>query len=52
MFDEGHFLNGQYTVIGRVTGGMDIVNKIKLGAPKSGAVAETPDVMQSVTISQ
>jgi peptidylprolyl isomerase len=52
MFDEGHFLNGQYTVIGRVTGGMDIVDKIKLGAPKSGAVAETPDVMQSVTISQ
>lgn len=49
MFDEGHFLNGQYTVIGRVTGGMDIVDTIKRGAAQSGAV-EAPDVMKSVTV--
>ena len=31
MFDAGHFLNGQYTVIGRVTDGMDVVDAIKRG---------------------
>jgi peptidylprolyl isomerase len=33
MFDEGHFLNGQYTVIGEVVAGMDIVDKLKRGEP-------------------
>ncbi|MAS87892.1 MAG: peptidylprolyl isomerase [Micavibrio sp.] len=33
MFDEGHFLNGQYTVWGRVTSGMEFVDKIKRGEP-------------------
>src|SRR6056297_2093771 len=26
MFEEGSFLNGQYTVVGRVTGGQDVVD--------------------------
>ena len=29
MFEPGYFLNGQYTVIGQVTEGMDVVEKIK-----------------------
>jgi peptidylprolyl isomerase len=33
MFDEGHFLNGQYTVIGEVVSGMNIVDKLKRGEP-------------------
>ena len=33
MFDEGSFLNGQYTVIGQVTGGMEYVDMIKRGEP-------------------
>ena len=33
MFDEGHFLNGQYTVIGEVVRGMDVVDKLKRGEP-------------------
>jgi peptidylprolyl isomerase len=33
MFDEGHFLNGQYTVIGEVVEGMDVVDKLKRGEP-------------------
>ena len=33
MFDEGHFLNNQYTVIGEVVEGMDIVDKLKRGEP-------------------
>ena len=33
MFDDGDFLNGQYTVIGEVVRGMDVVNKLKRGEP-------------------
>ncbi|MCB5410036.1 peptidylprolyl isomerase [Pseudogemmobacter faecipullorum] len=51
MFAPGYSLNGQYTVVGRVIEGMDVVNKIKRGAPEAnGAVAETPDVMVKVTV--
>ena len=35
MFDEGSFLNGQYTVWGEVTSGMELVDKIKRGEPPS-----------------
>ena len=35
MFDAGSFLNGQYTVIGEVVGGMDVVDKLKRGEPPS-----------------
>ncbi len=50
MFDAGHFLNGQYTVIGRVTDGMDVVDAIKRGRGPNGAVIGQPDVMQTVTV--
>jgi len=33
MFDDGSFLNGQYTVIGEVISGMDVVDKLKRGEP-------------------
>ena len=33
MFDEGSFLNGKYTVWGRVVSGMEYVDKIKRGEP-------------------
>ena len=33
MFEEGSFLNGQYTVIGEVITGMDVVDKLKRGEP-------------------
>ncbi len=33
MFDEGHFLNRQYTVVGEVIDGMDVVDKLKRGEP-------------------
>ena len=29
MFDQGHFLNGQYTVVGKVTEGLDVLDAIK-----------------------
>ena len=50
MFDQGHFLNGQYTVVGRVTEGQDIVDAIKRGAGPNGSVVGVPDVMTSVTV--
>jgi len=49
MFDEGHFLNGQYTVVGRVTSGMEVVDRIQRGAGRSGVVAD-PDYMTSVRV--
>jgi peptidylprolyl isomerase len=50
MFDAGHFLNGDYTVVGRVTDGMDVVDAIKRGEGRNGAVIGQPDVMTSVTV--
>ncbi len=52
MFDDGDFLNGQYTVVGRVTGGMDVVDQIKLGTGGNGAVVGAPDLMKSVTVTE
>lgn len=45
MFDDGHFLNGNYTVFGRVTSGMEHVDAIARGEPPVD-----PDKMISVTI--
>lgn len=42
-------LTGQYTVWGQVVEGMELVDKIKRGAPGSGTVAN-PDVMEKVTV--
>ena len=33
MFADGAFLNGQYTVVGQVTSGMEVVDKLKRGEP-------------------
>ncbi|MFU8863965.1 MAG: peptidylprolyl isomerase [Rhodobacterales bacterium] len=50
MFDAGHFLNGQYTVVGRVTEGMEVVDAIKRGAGQNGMVTGQPDIMKTVTV--
>jgi peptidylprolyl isomerase len=50
MFDAAPHLNGQYTVVGKVTDGMDVVNAIKRGTGGNGAVVGQPDVMTSVTV--
>ncbi|QCO54626.1 peptidylprolyl isomerase [Pseudorhodobacter turbinis] len=49
MFAPGPFLDGQYTVVGRVIDGMDVVDQIKLGAGSNGEVSD-PDKMVSVTV--
>ncbi len=45
MFQDGHFLNGQYTVWGRVTEGMQHVDAITRGEPPAN-----PDRMVRVTV--
>jgi peptidylprolyl isomerase len=45
MFAPGEFLDGQYTIVGNVISGMDVVDAIQRGEPPA-----TPDVMTKVTI--
>ena len=52
MFAPGPFLDGQYTVVGEVTDGMDVVDAIKRGEGQNGAVIDQPDVMKSVTVTE
>ena len=44
MFAPGHFLNGNYTVVGQVTEGLDVLDQISRGEPPA-----SPDVMKTVT---
>lgn len=44
-FSDNHFLNGQYTVYGRVTAGMDLVDAITRGEPPA-----SPDQMISMKV--
>jgi len=50
MFAPSPNLNGQYTVIGKVISGMEIVDVIKLGEGGNGAVTDTPDQMLRVVV--
>ncbi|WP_147125190.1 peptidylprolyl isomerase [Shimia ponticola] len=52
MFDEGYFLNGQYTVVGEVTEGLDVLDNIKRGHPRSGAIRGEPDRMMQVVVTE
>jgi peptidylprolyl isomerase len=52
MFAPAPHLNGQYTVVGKVVSGMDVVDQIKRGTGQNGAVTGTPDVMKTVTVSE
>ena len=49
-FDTASYLDRQYTVWGKVTSGMEFVDKIKKGAPGSGAVAAPQDKMIKVQV--
>ena len=49
MFAPGDFLNGQYTVVGKVKSGMELVDKIKRGEGQNGEVSD-PDRMIKVTV--
>jgi peptidylprolyl isomerase len=51
MFAEGSSLNNQYTVIGEVVSGMDVVDKLKKAPPgSSGGQVTDPDKMVKVQV--
>ena len=43
MFDEGSFLNGKYTVFGKVTSGMDFIDAVKKGSRANNGIVRNPD---------
>ncbi|HET6375623.1 MAG TPA: peptidylprolyl isomerase [Methylocella sp.] len=47
-FADAPFLNGKYTVVGEVISGMDIVDKIKKGAPEDNGAVTDPDKIISM----
>ena len=50
MFAPGDFLNGQYTVVGKVVSGMENVDKIKRGDDANNGSVTDPDRMVKVTV--
>ncbi|MEL7299445.1 MAG: peptidylprolyl isomerase [Pseudomonadota bacterium] len=50
MFAEGDFLNGQYTVVGEVTAGLDVLDGIKRGDGSTLQVTGEPDHMSAVRV--
>lgn len=52
MFAPAPHLNGQYTVVGKVTAGQDVVDAIKRGEGRNGAVIGRPDAMKEVRVTE
>src|SRR6056297_2658231 len=52
MFGPAPHLTGQYTAVGEVTSGMDVIDAIKRVEGSNGAVIGRPDVMASVTVTE
>ena len=50
MFDDAPHLNEQYTVLGRVVEGIEVVDAIKRGQGPNGAVTDDPDRMERVRV--
>ncbi|PCI06090.1 MAG: peptidylprolyl isomerase [Hyphomicrobiales bacterium] len=50
MLAEGDFLNGQYTVFGEVTSGMEFVQKIKKGTRAGNGAVSDPDKIISMKV--
>jgi peptidylprolyl isomerase len=49
-FAPSTFLDGQYTIVGQVTAGMDAVQQIKKGDPTSGAVQDPDAIIKMVVV--
>ncbi|MEM7643522.1 MAG: peptidylprolyl isomerase [Pseudomonadota bacterium] len=52
MFAPATHLDGQYTVVGEVTSGMEVVDAIKRGTGPNGAVVGEPDRMEDVRVTE
>lgn len=49
-FGDASFLNGQYTVFGKVISGMDFIDKVKKGDPNNNGAVTNPDKMLKVRL--
>ena len=49
---DAPFLNGQYTVIGEVTSGMDVVDKIKKGSEADNGTVTNPDKIVTMRMAE
>mgnify|MGYP002173787072 CR=1 FL=1 len=52
VFEAAPHLDGLYTIVGQVVEGMDVVDAIKLGRGRNGAVVGEPDLMQEVRVTE
>jgi len=52
MFAPAPHLDGQYTVVGRVISGMDVVDAIKKGDQNANGAVDAPDYMAKVTVQE
>ncbi|RYH10534.1 peptidylprolyl isomerase [Tropicimonas sp. IMCC6043] len=50
MFAPAPHLNGQYTVVGRVVDGMDVVDAIKKGKAAANGAVDAPDRIGTATV--
>ncbi|RVV99016.1 peptidylprolyl isomerase [Mesobaculum littorinae] len=50
MFAPAPHLDGQYTIVGEVTEGLDVLDAIKRGEGANGAVIGEPDRMEAVRV--
>ena len=50
MFAPAPHLDGQYTVLGRVIDGMDVIDAIKRGSSRANGAVQDPDRIVSVTV--
>jgi peptidylprolyl isomerase len=52
MFADAPHLDGQYTVVGEVTEGIEVLDTIKRGTGSNGEVPEAPDRMVDVRVTE
>jgi peptidylprolyl isomerase len=50
MFARNDYLDGKYTAFGKVTAGMDVVDKIKAGTREENGMVENPDKIVKATL--
>ena len=50
MFDDAPHLDGQYTVVGHVVEGMDVVDALKRGSASQNGAVRQPDYMSRVVV--
>ena len=50
MFKPAPHLDGQYTIVGEVTDGMDLVDKIKKGSRSANGMVSDPDKIEKMSV--